>query len=52
MLDVIDARLPRVQLDRADLDQAEEASKIVDPEPRAVAAFAFLDREPVDRIRD
>ena len=52
MLDVIDARLPRVQLDRADLDQAEEASKIVDPETRAIPALAFFDSEPLDSIRD
>jgi hypothetical protein len=39
MLDVVDARIPGVQLDRGDLDQAEQAGEIIDPEPRAFAAF-------------
>ena len=40
VLDVLDARVPRVQLDRANLEQAEQAGEIIDPEPRAFAAFA------------
>jgi hypothetical protein len=41
-----------VQLDRADLDQPEEAGQIIDPEPRAFAAFALFDRERVNGLRD
>ena len=52
MLDVIDVRVPRVQLDRADLDQTEETGKIIDPEPRAFAAFALFDRQRVNRLGD
>src|SRR5918995_4556510 len=45
VLDVVRAGVPRVQLDRAGLDQAEEAGEVIDPEPRAFAAFALFDRE-------
>jgi hypothetical protein len=31
-----------VQLDCADLDEPEQAGEIIDPVPRAFAAFAFL----------
>jgi hypothetical protein len=48
MLDVVDARVPRVQLDRADLDKAEQTVEVIDPKPRAFAAFALLDRQRVN----
>ena len=52
MLDIVDARIPGVQLDRADLDEAEEAVEVIDPEPRAFAPFALFDRERVNCLRD
>ena len=42
MLDVIDARVPVMQLDSAHLDKAEKARKIIEPKPRAFAALALL----------
>jgi hypothetical protein len=52
MLDVVDARVPRVQLDRADLDKAEQTVEVIDPKPRAFAAFALLDRQRVNGAWD
>jgi hypothetical protein len=42
MLDVIDIRIPGVQLDRADLNEPDQAGEIIDPEPGAFAAFPFV----------
>jgi hypothetical protein len=41
-----------VQLDRADLDQAEQAGEVIDPQSRAFAAFALFEGEPVNHLRD
>jgi hypothetical protein len=45
MLNIFNTCVPRVQLDRADLDEPEQTGEIIDPEPRAFAAFALFDRE-------
>jgi hypothetical protein len=42
MLGVIDARIPGVELDRADLHEAKKALDIIDPKACAFAAFALL----------
>jgi len=36
-----------MQLDGADLDQAQQSLKIIDPQPRAFAARALLHGEPM-----
>lgn len=46
MLYLVDARVPRVQLDRADVHQTEEAARSL-AQNRVPSALALLDREPV-----
>jgi hypothetical protein len=45
MLDIVDRRIPGMQLDGADFHQADEACQIVDPQPNAFASFALLHLE-------
>src|SRR3954470_21704245 len=52
MFDVIYQRIPRVELDGADLDEAEEAVQIIDPKPGAFAALPLLDSDVVHAGRD
>jgi hypothetical protein len=44
MFDVVDRGAPGVELDRAHLDEAEEAIEVLDPEPHALAALALAMR--------
>lgn len=39
VLDVVNGCIPRMQLDGPDLDQADEAGIVIDPEPDAFAAL-------------
>ena len=47
MFEVLDGRIPRMHLDRADLDQPEESIQVVDPQPHSFAAFALLNAQLV-----
>lgn len=52
MFEVLDGRIPRVQLDSADLDEPKEAIQAVDPQARSLAALALLNTELVHGGRD
>src|SRR3954447_12165786 len=52
MFDVLDGRIPRVQLDRSDLDKAQKAFQAVDPQARSFAALPLLNPELVHGVRD
>ena len=43
MLKIIHRRVPGVQLNRSDLDQAEQPFKIINPQPSAFAALPLLE---------
>src|SRR5689334_14329469 len=45
VLDVVDCRAPRMQFDRIHVDEPEESLEIVDPQPDASTALAFLDMQ-------
>src|SRR5438105_2220488 len=47
MLEVLDGRIPRVQLDGPDLNETKETIQAVDPQARAFAALALLNPELV-----
>jgi hypothetical protein len=52
MLQTVHRRIPRMQLDGADRDEADQARDAIDPETSAFTALASLDFQLVHNVRD